>query len=124
MPGRDRRTLLAGTRTRRIGVFPVGVGMVEFERLARRTQRLAVVRDVVTSLADRSMIIGVDRLDYSKGIGMRMRAFEQFLTSYPRWRGAVTYLQITPRSRSDIREYSDMERRDDATFGRVNCSHG
>ena len=70
------------------------------------------------------MIIGVDRLDYSKGIGMRMRAFEQFLTSYPRWRGAVTYLQITPRSRSDIREYADMERRIDETVGRVNGHYG
>ena len=82
------------------------------------------VREVVRSLADRSMIIGVDRLDYSKGIGMRMRAFEQFLTSYPRWRGAVTYLQITPRSRSDIREYADMERRIDETVGRVNGHYG
>ena len=70
------------------------------------------------------MIIGVDRLDYSKGIGMRMRAFEQFLMNYPRWRGAVTYLQITPRSRSDIREYADMERRIDETVGRVNGHFG
>jgi trehalose 6-phosphate synthase len=70
------------------------------------------------------MIIGVDRLDYSKGIGMRMRAFEQFLNSYPRWRGSVTYLQITPRSRSDIREYADMERRIDETVGRVNGHYG
>jgi trehalose 6-phosphate synthase len=70
------------------------------------------------------MIIGVDRLDYSKGIGMRIRAFEQFLTDYPRWRGGVTYLQITPRSRSDIREYADMERRIDETVGRVNGHYG
>jgi trehalose 6-phosphate synthase len=124
MPSRDRRTFIAGTRTMRLGVFPVGVETAEFERLARRASRLGVVREVVRSLADRSMIIGVDRLDYSKGIGMRMRAFEQFLASYPRWRGAVTYLQITPRSRSDIREYADMERRIDETVGRVNGHYG
>ena len=124
MPSRDRRTFIAGTRTMRIGVFPVGVEMAEFERLARRASKLDAVREVVRSLADRSMIIGVDRLDYSKGIGMRMRAFEQFLTSYPRWRGSVTYLQITPRSRSDIREYADMERRIDETVGRVNGHYG
>jgi trehalose 6-phosphate synthase len=124
MPSRDRRTFIAGTRTMRIGVFPVGVEMAEFERLARRASKVASVREVVRSLDDRSMIIGVDRLDYSKGIGMRMRAFEQFLTSYPRWRGAVTYLQVTPRSRSDIREYADMERRIDETVGRVNGHYG
>jgi len=124
MPCRDRRTFIAGQRTMRIGVFPVGVEMVEFERLARRTQKVSAVREVVTSLADRSMLIGVDRLDYSKGIGMRVRAFEQFLTAYPRWRGGVTYLQITPRSRSDIREYAAMERRIDETVGRVNGHYG
>ena len=64
----------------RIGVFPVGVEMAEFERLARRTTQAHGGARGGQSLADRSMIIGVDRLDYSKGIGMRMRAFEQFLT--------------------------------------------
>ncbi len=109
MPSRDRRTFIAGTRMMRIGVFPVGVEMAEFERLARRMAKVTAVREVVRSLADRSMIIGVDRLDYSKGIGTRMRAFEQFLTSYPRWRGSVTYLQI---------------RRIDETVGRVNGHYG
>ena len=124
MPSRDRRTFIAGARTMRIGVFPVGVEMAEFDRLARRTIRLAFVREVVGSLGGRTMIIGVDRLDYSKGIDLRMRAFEHFLAGYPRWRGAVTYLQITPRSRSEIREYSDMEQRISQTVGRVNGRYG
>jgi len=62
MPSRDRRTFTAGQRTLRIGVFPVGVEMNEFERLGRRASKVAVVREVVRSLAERSMIIGVDRL--------------------------------------------------------------
>lgn len=124
MASRDRRTFVVGTRTMRLGAFPVGVETVEFERLARRTARLTFVREVLASLANRSMIIGVDRLDYSKGIGLRMRAFENFLAEYPRWRGAVTYLQITPRSRSEIREYADMERQISETVGRVNGRYG
>jgi trehalose 6-phosphate synthase len=124
VPSRDRRTFTVGARTMRIGVFPVGVETAEFERLARRTVRLEFVREVLASLANRSMIIGVDRLDYSKGIGLRVRAFEDFLAAYPRWRGAVTYLQITPRSRSDIREYAQMERHISETVGRVNGRYG
>jgi trehalose 6-phosphate synthase len=124
MPSSDRRTFIAGTRKMRIGVFPVGIETAEFERLARRTARVSFVREVLDSLAGRSMIIGVDRLDYSKGIGLRVRAFEDFLAAYPRWRGAVTYLQITPRSRSDIREYAEMERRISETVGRVNGRYG
>ena len=50
MPSRDRRTFIAGQRTMRIGVFPVGVETAEFERLARRAMRVAAVREVVTSL--------------------------------------------------------------------------
>jgi trehalose 6-phosphate synthase len=70
------------------------------------------------------VLIGVDRLDYSKGIGLRVSAFDQFLADYPRWRGGVTYLQITPRSRSEIREYANMERRIDESVGRVNGRYG
>jgi trehalose 6-phosphate synthase len=86
--------------------------------------RSEFVREVRSSLADRMMIIGVDRLDYSKGIGLRIQAFERFLAAQPRWHGAVTYLQITPRSRSDIREYADMERRIGEMVGRVNGRSG
>ena len=108
----------------RIGAFPVGVETVEFERLARRSVRSPFVREVIDSLAGRAMIIGVDRLDYSKGIALRMKAFERFLDDHPRWRGAVTYLQITPRSRSEIREYAEMERHISETVGRVNGRYG
>ncbi len=124
MPSRDQRTFIAGTRTVRLGVFPVGIETVEFERLARRNVRSAFVQEVRESLADRTMIIGVDRLDYSKGIRLRMQAFEQLLAEQPRWRGAVTYLQITPRSRSEVREYAMMEQRISETVGRVNGRYG
>jgi trehalose 6-phosphate synthase len=124
MPSRDRRTFVAGRRTVRLGTFPVGVETVEFERLARRTVRSSFVREVVDSLAGRAMIIGVDRLDYSKGIALRMNAFRRFLADHPMSRGAVTYLQITPRSRSEIIEYGEMERRISETVGQVNGEYG
>ncbi len=53
-----------------------------------------------------------------------MEAFERFLSDHPQWQGAVTYLQITPRSRSEIREYAEMERRIGETVGRVNGRYG
>ena len=68
------------------------------------------MREVLESLSGRAMIIGVDRLDYSKGIPERLNAFERFLTNFPDWRGKVTYLQITPRSRTAIAEYADIGR--------------
>jgi trehalose 6-phosphate synthase len=124
MPSRDPYTFQAADRTVRIGVFPVGVEAEKLHRLARRAVHSPFVRGVVESLAERVMIIGVDRLDYSKGIALRMEAFDRFLASCPEWLGKVTYLQITPKSRSEVQEYADIERQIDETAGRVNGTYG
>jgi trehalose 6-phosphate synthase len=124
IPSRDQYTYQTAERTVRIGIFPVGVETAQLSRLARRAAQAPFVRDVVESLADRVMIIGVDRLDYSKGIALRMEAFDRFLSTHSDWRGKVTYLQITPRSRSEIQEYADMERQIDETAGRINGTYG
>jgi trehalose 6-phosphate synthase len=65
-------------------------------------------------------MIGVDRLDYSKGINMRLEAYERFLSAHPEWRRRITYLQITPKSRSQIKEYAEMEQQVNSTAGRIN----
>src|SRR4051794_28583674 len=70
------------------------------------------------------MIIGVDRLDYSKGLNLRLDAYDQFLKSYPDCRGKVTYLQITPKSRSEIPEYIEMEQMVSQAAGRINGAYG
>jgi trehalose 6-phosphate synthase len=114
----------AADRTVRIGVFPIGIETSEFSRLARRSVRSPLVRNVMESLAGRALMIGVDRLDYSKGLAQRMDAFERFLAVYPDWRGKVTYLQITPKSRSEIQEYSGMERTISEAAGRINGAYG
>jgi trehalose 6-phosphate synthase len=111
-------------RAVRIGVFPIGIETAEFHRLARRAVRAPLVREVMDSLAGRAMMIGVDRLDYSKGLAQRMDAFERFLALYPDWRGKVTYLQITPKSRSEIPEYIAMERAVSVAAGHINGSYG
>jgi trehalose 6-phosphate synthase len=113
-----------GNRVVHIGTFPVGVETEPFARLARRAVGTRFVREVLDSLSGRSMIIGVDRLDYSKGIPERMNAFERFLANFPEFRGKVTYLQITPRSRIGIPEYVDMGRAVGEAVGRINGAYG
>jgi trehalose 6-phosphate synthase len=120
IPSRDLQVFLTNNRAVRLGVFPVGVGVDELRQWAERGTRSSFVRRVVESLAGRQMILGVDRLDYSKGIVPRMEAFERFLLANKEWRGRVTFVQITPRSRVKIREYVDVERQVSAAAGRVN----
>jgi trehalose 6-phosphate synthase len=124
VPSRDLKVFLANGRAIQVGVFPVGVAVDELRQWGERGVRSNFVRRVTDSLAGRAMIIGVDRLDYSKGIVPRMAAFERFLLANQTWRGRVTYLQIAPRSRFKIREYVEVEREVSATAGRINGSLG
>ena len=123
-PGDRTSGYNTGERTVRIGSFPVGVETDSFNKLARRAIKSSFVEGVLSSLSGRAMIIGVDRLDYSKGIQNRLEAFERFLETYPEWRDNVTFLQITPKSRSEIPEYMDMERNVSSTVGRINGNYG
>jgi len=115
---------MVGDRTIRIDVFPVGIETVAFAELAQRSVRLPFVKRVITSLAGRALIIGVDRLDYSKGIANRLSAFELFLQTQPEWLGKVTYLQIATKSRSEIPEYADIEQDIGSAAGRINGAFG
>ena len=113
-----------GARTTRVDVFPVGIETAEFARIAQRAERIPFVQQVRESLAGRALIIGVDRLDYSKGISHRLAAFERFLQTQPDWLGKVTYLQIAPKSRTEIPEYADMAQGIGAAAGRINGAYG
>jgi trehalose 6-phosphate synthase len=113
-----------GSRTMRVDVFPVGIETAAFARLAQRAEKQPFVQGVLKSLVGRALIIGVDRLDYSKGITHRLVAFESFLQTQPQWRGKVTYLQIAPKSRTEIPEYADIEQAIGAAAGRINGAYG
>ena len=104
-------------RTVSVGAFPVGIETAAFADLAQKSVRLPFVKRVIRSLDGRALVIGVDRLDYSKGIAERLSAFERFLQKQVEWRGKVTYLQIAPKSRTEIPEYADIEQETGAPPG-------
>ncbi len=114
----------AGSREFRIGTFPIGIETAEFAQAARSAASNPLVKRMVASLDDRHLIIGVDRLDYSKGIDHRMLAYERFLRNNPGYHNKVVYLQITPKSRSDVPEYAKMQRQVAETAGRINGAYG
>jgi len=104
--------------------FKLGVVKGDARMAEVRGAHFAFSKSLLESLSGRAMIIGVDRLDYSKGIPERMDAFQRFLTNFPDWRNKVTYLQITPRSRSGIPEYADISRKVGEAVGRINGTFG
>jgi trehalose 6-phosphate synthase len=123
--GVDRQVLLSeDSHQIRVGAFPVGIDILEFERRARRAIQSSFVQQVIQSLDGRAMMIGVDRLDYSKGLTQRIEAVDLFFEHWPQWRGQVTYLQIAPKSRSEIQEYHELGQTLSALAGGINGKYG
>lgn len=104
----------------RLGVYPIGVDVDAVAREASATMHEDTVRRMSASLLGRKLIIGVDRLDYSKGLTERFAAFEEFLETFPDSQGKVTFLQIAPLSRSDVLAYSEIRAALEQTAGRLN----
>ena len=117
-------TFEVGGRQTRIGAYPVSIETATYARLARNAVRSPFAREFRESLNGLRLVLGVDRLDYSKGIIQRINAFDRFLEVNPEWRSRVTLLQITPRSRSDIKDYAAIENEVTTLIGKVNGRYG
>jgi trehalose 6-phosphate synthase len=101
-------------------VFPIGVDVAGVAREANETAETEVVTRMSESLAGRKLMIGVDRLDYSKGLIERFQAYDHFLDTHPEHSGRVTFMQIAPLSRTDIRAYADIREHLEQASGRTN----
>jgi trehalose 6-phosphate synthase len=127
MPGAKQgrgQTFEVDGRHTRIGAFPVSIETATYARLARSAARSPLAMGIRDSLTGLRLVLGVDRLDYSKGIIQRINAFDRFLELNPEWRSRVTLLQITPRSRSDISDYAAIENEVTTLISRVNGHYG
>jgi trehalose 6-phosphate synthase len=107
-----------------VASFPVGIEPRAFTRLARRNEQSPLVKNLTASLGGRNLVIGVDRLDYSKGLIQRLDAFDIFLENHREWLGKLTYLQITPTNRIEIPEYSELQAALESAAGRINGKYG
>lgn len=112
-------TLRVFGRTLKAGVFPIGVPVDEVRAQAEDPANRRVVTRLRATLRDQ-LILSVDRLDYSKGLGQRFAALERFLEDYPGRRGNVTFMQIAPPSRSDVQAYREIRHEVEAEAGRIN----
>jgi len=104
----------------RARAFPIGINPRAIASLARRAPRSAQWRKLESSLVGRDLILGVDRLDYTKGIPHRFRGYAQLLRRFPEHRGKVQMLQIAPVSRGEVSQYRALRRELDELVGRIN----
>jgi trehalose 6-phosphate synthase len=102
------------------GVFPIGVDVDAVARAAAKSVTTRHIRDMTQDFQRRKLVIGVDRLDYSKGLLERSEAYQQFLEQFPHHQGAVSYLQIAPLGRQMVEAYTHIRAALEQRAGRTN----
>ncbi|MCK9538395.1 alpha,alpha-trehalose-phosphate synthase (UDP-forming) [Dokdonella sp.] len=116
----DGTVSLPDGRSVRIDAFPIGIDTAAIATQARRSVGHATVLRLAQSLAGRRLAIGVDRLDYSKGLPQRFEAFAHFLSQHAEWRSRISFLQIAPPSRGEVPEYRELRTQLERTAGATN----
>ena len=102
-----------------VTAFPIGSDPEAFTRLSTSPAAKKMIHRMRRALADQRLILGVDRLDYSKGLPQRIEAYEKLLANNQRFRRNVHLLQVAPPSRDSIKEYQETSDTLDAMAGRV-----
>ncbi|HCZ48888.1 MAG TPA: trehalose-6-phosphate synthase [Gammaproteobacteria bacterium] len=109
-----------GDRQVRVGCFPIGIDAAAFERQAHSEQVAADAAALHAQVNHRELLLGVDRLDYTKGIPLRLEAFRTALRKYPDLQERVTLIQVVVPSRDDIPQYRDLKIRIEQLVGEIN----
>jgi trehalose 6-phosphate synthase len=104
----------------RLGVYVIGTDPETFARWASSPEASRHARRLRQSVRGRRIVLGVDRLDYTKGIAERLLAFERLLDRYPSWRDRISLIQISAPSRTRIPEYIAQKQEVDRLVGDIN----
>ena len=104
--------------------YPIGIDAEGFAAAASSPEAMDAADRLNKFLRERQLVIGVDRMDYSKGLPERFEAVGELFDAYPNLLGQVSFTQIAPPSRSKVEEYKELRERLDELAGRINGDHG
>lgn len=116
-----------------IDVFPMGIDYKKFKDNAQAIQSKPIqerspqhqdIDRFLMGAPDRKLILSIDRLDYTKGIPVRLKAFKQFLTKYPQYREKVSLIMLTVPSRTDVEQYQNLRSEVEKLVGSINGEFG
>lgn len=112
-------TIEHGGRIVRTDAFPMGIDFARYDEGARSEGAERESRRVL-GRGRGKVVLSVDRLDYTKGIPERLRAFDEFLDTHPEWRGRVTLVCVAVPSRTRVERYRRLKREVDGLVGHIN----
>ena len=107
-----------------VKAFPIGIDVDEFTRLTHASDAMSTFESMRNEYSRRRLLLGIDRLDYSKGIPQRVRAFRDLLNRYPKNRGSATLIMIASPTRDDVHAYADLRQELEGLCGSVNGDYG
>ncbi|MEZ4286603.1 MAG: trehalose-6-phosphate synthase [Polyangiales bacterium] len=116
----SRNKISVGDRTVSVITAPIGIAVRELKELANDPDVETEVQRIRHSVGNRRMILGVDRLDYTKGIPERLLAFERLLMRNPKARNNYVFVQVMVPSRTDVRAYAELKDNIDRMVGDIN----
>ncbi len=124
--GYEHQLGLISTENRviRVDAFPMGIDYEKFARSAEKPEVKQEIKRIRRRVGDRKVILSVDRLDYTKGIAQRLRAYDQLLEKYPQYREKVVLILVAVPSRTRVEHYMLLKREVDELIGRINGRHG
>lgn len=107
-----------------VGTYPIGIEPSQFEEGLRRESVQARIKALERKFESVKIIVGVDRLDYIKGVPQKLHALETFLQDHPEWIGKVVLVQVAVPSRQDVEEYQNLRAIVNEAVGRINGRFG
>ncbi|HSV29148.1 MAG TPA: alpha,alpha-trehalose-phosphate synthase (UDP-forming) [Candidatus Omnitrophota bacterium] len=107
-------------RCARAKAYPIGIDTDTFAQMAKDRAESLETRRLRSSLRGRKLILGVERLDYSKGLPHRFDAVEHLLETRPELKGSFEFMQIAAPSREDVARYRTLKRQLESAAGRIN----
>jgi len=104
--------------------FPIGIEPDEFRISLASEATQSEMRHITREFRGKQIILGVDRLDYIKGIPEKLRAFERLLSDHPEMKEKVVLIQVAIPTRTDVEEYKMLRKRVEGMIGMINGKHG
>jgi len=100
--------------------FPIGIDYDKFHDACLKKSVIAEKKKLKGHLSEQKLIFSVDRLDYSKGLLLKLNGYETFLEMHPEWRSKVVFNMVVVPSRDSIGKYKEMKKELESTVGRIN----
>jgi trehalose 6-phosphate synthase len=111
-------------KTLQVQAFPIGIDVDEFTRLGRSREAQEMFEQISREYSRRRLLLGVERLDYSKGLPQRLKAFRQLLQNHPDNMGSATLIQIAAPSRESVDAYAALRQELESLSGAINGDFG